>query len=58
MSGRQVANIIIARFLKMGLNLHGMWYEMTILTGEISYQVPLKIKTLAYWMGRYHGFWN
>jgi hypothetical protein len=47
MSGRQVANIIIARFLKMGLNLHGMWYEMTILTGEISYQVPLKIKTLA-----------
>jgi len=47
MSGRQVANIILARFLKMGLNLHGMWYEMTILTGEISYQVPHKIKTLA-----------
>jgi len=25
-----------ARFLKMSLNLHGMWYEMIILTGGIS----------------------
>ena len=31
-----------ARFLKKGLLVHGMCYEMTILTGGTSLQMPLK----------------